>query len=395
MPGTSCKIYVYQTLTTFPRINGQLIGSGVSATSGSNSVQCGRANERIALNTIQTATEIQLCPGDPAIFSMGGFSIPPRSGMCLEVNIVTESGQRVAGEVYNTHDVNGNQIDLSALFQGLTPGTLYRIEFISRCCSGEATCTRNARKTAWFRLVGLLSFQVSATAGFAPNNRPNFIPATSPPSSHLPSSGRLQFPGLPPFNLFVFNGFNVQNSSNATIDWAVKERNCLTGAVTGGSLLAGSVTPPTGSSFTLSIPVPVAMDCRCYVLELSYYDECSGGSTTQTYFFKEGDNCPPDAVWDAEDDVSFRNSQPDVTEGIRLVQNPVSHELVWHVTSEIMSESLHLSIFDASGRQVMNNTHVSADVLKGMPFNEKDGLYIYRIVAGEQVYSGKFVKVSR
>ncbi len=392
LPSTeTCRIYMYQTLTTNPRINGSLIGNGQSGNFGSSTFLCGRRSEFSGLNSYQSATPLKICPGDPVIFSMQGFSIPEESGMCLSVNI-WEGDVRVATASFNHEDTNGSSIDFGNLFNGLSPNITYRIEFISHCCDrNNSTCTRNSRKFAYFRITQSLSFSEYGRSGFEPNTT-DFLVATSPPSTLL--QGGSIVPGTNiKVNQFTLNGFNVDNSPNSTINWNLKERDCITGVTSGTNLLAGSLTPQTGVPFDIGpILILATQDCQCYVLELQYRDECTGQQVSRKYYFKEGVNCPSHAIVGDDDEAHFRANSNPSNERVKLVQNPITQELKWDVDDSLLSETITLSIFDTTGKEIIKMTNVGIEVLNGMPFNEKTGLYFYQIKIGSQLFTGKFIK---
>lgn len=392
LPSGQCAIEVYQTLTTFPRINGQLLGPGIGTPGEeAGSVACLGKRHSGALNIPSTATNLNLCPGDDAIFSMDGFSIPQNSGLCLNVFIMNENNVIVASANYGTNNVSGNTVNLSNLFVNLSPGTLYRIFFRMVCCNGNPNCGINAGKFAYIRIQGPFSFSEYAIGGFAPNTH-NFYPATSPPGNIL--QGGTVIPGTNiKVNQFTLVGYNVQNTSNTSVNWALRERDCATGDV-GGPLYSGNITPQTGQPFNVGpILVVATIDCQCYVLELQYFDECLDALTTKRYFFREGVACADPGIIDDQEGGTFRSNKVDQkTDQIRLLQNPSDNQLMWDIPQTLVQNPVSISIFDMSGREIKSLQNISAETFQSLPFHEKDGMYIYLIRSGDQVFTGKFVK---
>jgi hypothetical protein len=392
LPGSQCAVEVYQTLNTYPRINGQLLGSGFGTPGETGSfVNCLGERHSGALNTPNSATNLNLCPGDDAIFSMDGFSIPDSSGLCLRVFIFDENNVVVASSNYGNTNTTGNTVNISNLFTNLTPGVLYRIYFALVCCNDNPNCNINIAKFAYFRIQGPFSFSEYAIGGFAPNTH-NFYPATSPPGTIL--QGETVIPNTNILiNQFTLIGHLVQNTSNTSVNWSLRERNCETGAQ-GGPLYSGTITPQTGQPFNIGpCVVQVTPECRCYVLELRYFDECLDALTTKRYFFREGLDCADTEIIDNQEGGAFRSNKVDQkTDQIRLLQNPTDNQLMWDIPPTLVQNPVSISIFDLSGREIKTLQNISVETFQSLPFHEKDGMYIYLIRSGDQIFTGKFVK---
>jgi hypothetical protein len=383
---SGCEIELFQTLSTYPRINGDLIGYGWGTPGGTSGyTYCVGEVHSGPLNNIHGRDELALCPGDPVILQYSGLSIPDKSGLCLTVNIKTTSGSVVATDTYNSDDVTGNTVDLTSLFSGLDT-EIYIIEFIMACCDGTETCTVNTYKYAYIELLGSFSYDPIMAAGFFPDDV-SFTPSTTFPGTQLPANTP-----LPPFLLNQVNliGFNVNATEDVDVSWSLDEIDCTTQSVSTNissssfTVEEGDPTFDTGSNLLIS----QASSCTCYKMSLSYFDICEDEDVTTDYFFKNGPNCPD---FTGDDDTKARSNN---TGNIKVIPNPVENEFSLEIDNAFIGNQGSLSIYNMSGTLVMRKEYDVLSNQVNLQFADNaSGIYVYKFKINDQVFTGKFVKM--
>jgi hypothetical protein len=99
------------------------------------------------------------------------------------------------------------------------------------------------------------------------------------------------------------------------------------------------------------------------------------------------------SIIDDQEGGAFRSNKVDQkTDQIRLLQNPTDNQLMWDIPPTLVQNPVSISIFDLSGREIKTLQNISVETFQSLPFNEKDGMYIYLIRSGDQIFTGKFVK---
>lgn len=392
---SGCTVSLKKTVSQYPYINGQLVGYGALSPGNSSAYKFCERIHTGDLNIPAGAEEIPLCPGEDVSLFIQDLSITESSGYCLTVNILNSSGSTtVASKTYDASEVSGSTVDVSALFSGLTPGTMYILEMIVSCCEGETKCTVNSRKFAYFTVIPPFSFEALAVDGLLPGpiSTP-FTPATSPDGTILNNS--VIFPpnlelagytlslsslvnptGLP----FTVTFFDTQCDANANNDVQIGGAQTLPGQV--------------GQSLPFTVVVP-ADGCDCYRVTLEYDDGC-GNAITKSFYFRVGPDCTGFKGEDPDEGASERALQSGGMGSldIQLRENPVREELIFDILNE-EAEGNHnyiLEIFDVSGKIIVSQQLEKSSNQLSFPFTVDAGMYFYTIRYGKKVSTGKIVK---
>lgn len=385
---SGCKIEVFQTLSTYPRINGELIGYGWGTPGGTSGyTYCVGEVHSGPLNNIHGRDELALCPGDPVILEYSGLSIPDQSGLCLTVNIKTPGGSIIESDKFGSGDVSGNTVDLTDLFSSLD-AQIYIIEFIMSCCDDTEICTVNTYKYAYIELLGAFSYDPEMSAGFVPN-QVTFVPSSDFPGTQLPNNTP-----LPPFLLNQVNliGTNVNASEDTDVDWSLDVINCDNQSIVSNQFTGSFTVGENDTNFDTgsNLLIANASECTCYKMSLSYFDRCKDDTATEEYFFKNGPDCP-DFTGEEDDDTKVRSNN---SGKFKIVPNPIENEFSLQVDKAFIGESAVLNIYNLSGELILRKEYdVLNDQLPIQLNNNVSGVYVYKMQINGEIYTGKIIKM--
>ena len=132
-------------------------------------------------------------------------------------------------------------------------------------------------------------------------------------------------------------------------------------------------------------------DCECYRLDVAYDDGRGDGITTDSYYWKIGNDCPSFAP-DPYDGSSFRSSSTDANDEVRVVPNPAGESVSLHIAQQYDGAKGVVEIRTIDGRLVYQNTMPLATVLTIDSPIER-GTYLYLVITNGKVFSGKFIKL--
>ncbi len=385
---TGCTVEVFQTLSNYPYINGELIGYGPFVPSTGGLGACVGRIYAGGLNNIHGRDELFICPGDPVELNYDGLDIPDDSGLCLFVNIKTTDGTIVANDDFNSSDITGSTVDLTALFANLDPD-IYIIEFRLTCCDSEVeTCSVNTYKYAYIEIKGAFDYSPKVSAGFVPNET-FFTPTSDFPGTQLPNDVPAPPLLLNQINLF---GENVNATEDVDISWSLDVVNCTTEAVISNVNSETITVSPGDNSFATgsNLLIGNASACTCYRMTLTYLDRCEDADVTDTYYFKNGPDCPE--FQSPEDDTKLRSSGS-IDGSVKIVPNPVQSELGFTFDKELIGKSASLRIMDASGQVMHTSNFQSLSERVLVNFDALNGVYFYEMKLGDESFTGKFVKM--
>lgn len=387
---TGCTVRVFQTLSNFPRINGDLIGYGWSVPSTGGIGACVGRIYAGGLNNIHGRDDLYICPGDPVELNYTGLSIPDDSGLCLFVDIKETNGTVIASQKYDSDDVTGSIVDLTSLFADPDVGQgIYIIDFRLTCCDSESpTCSVNTFKTAYIEIHGAFGYSPQVSAGFVPNNT-FFTPTSDFPGTQLPNDVPAPPLLLNQLNLF---GNNVNASEDISIDWSLDVVNCTNGAVL-SNINSQSVDVEAGDdSFSTGANLLIgnASACTCYRMTMTYFDRCEDDEVTDTYFFKNGPNCPDFQTPD--DDTKLRSSKGS-NFNIKVVPNPIQSDLSFTIDANLVGKAGKLQIQNTSGQIIQVESFNELSEVMMVSFDSPKGVYFYEMQVGNEKFSGKFVKM--
>jgi hypothetical protein len=386
---TGCTARLFQTLARNPSINGVTLGNYPLEGSTGGVTHClGRVYSG-PLNNINSRTKLLICPGDPVVLNLPGLSIPTNSGLCLTINLKSTDGTILIQQMTFAAGTMSGNVDLTSLFSsGTNAGESYMLEFILSCCNGASTCTTNARKSVYIEVDGKFSYSPYSNAGFAPNAI-SFVPPTSPYGQLLPTAVS-PAPGIF-INQLSLTGHSVQNPNGVSISYQLWETKCNTSD--GDDVLLNSATQAASNPFTLGsfLLFSTNSDCKCYKLNLTYNDGCSDALTTDSYYYKQGNNCP-NFKGDDDDETSSRSTFDNKTE-FQLKTNPTSENLTFNNISNIKMLPVEIMIFDSNGRSVSNYKYEYKEGEIQVPFDVSPGIYFYKIKCGIDEHSGKVIKI--
>lgn len=390
---SGCTVYVDQTLTVEPHINGTLLGYGEYLVPGQSGglIPCEGRNYTGALNTEEGATDLFFCPGDQLILDLEDFDIPLNSGMCLYVNVYDTDWNPLDGSTFVHSSVTNGTVNVTGAFDDLDTGETYIVSIRLKCCSGNECFDTNASRYAYVNLRGKFGYEPTIVG----TSSTVYVPSTTAPGPIISTAL-----GSPPFaNAIAFVGNNVVNLSSVDeIDYSLWDVPCSGG--TESELTSGTITPDPGNTeiedvFTTGIIgwSYTTSECKCYRIDLTYYDECSEDVVTDSYFFRSGGDCfapndPPS--------TKLVKGSSSTEFGVSVRVNPIKNatlklDLAGELPHSAASEAF-ISIFDASG-QVLTSQPLSFDSHEAsLPFVAPPGMYFYTVRLGGQTFSGKFVK---
>lgn len=372
-----CTVYLSQSLPTAMTVNGTPLGYGpLSPGNTSSLVRCGRRVHTGALNNEAGATDILVCPGDPVELNISGMSL--LRGMCLTITIRNLNNAVVASQTFTAPS---NPLSITNLIGNLGIGT-YKMEMRIHCCNGPTECSFNAYKFAYINIQGQFAYDAYYTSGFF-TATPLAVPASSPPSSIINGT---PFNGI---NLLNFFANNVQNSSNTAVNLTFNQINCTTHG--NPQPLYSTSTPATGN-FNISFPIFQSNTCQCFRLDLTYDDGCGNGLTTDSYYFKEGKNCPPDAIQDGGGTQSRNANTIDLKGKCKVSPNPMTHFMNIAMEDEWIGQDIEINIYDAQGRALKSIQSIGQPLLQ-IDIDLSNGMYYYVIKGLDTEVKGKFVKM--
>lgn len=377
--------YVYQMLSNFPRINGELIGLGHGAPYTSGSTCIGRRYS--TLNNIHSRTQVTRCDGDTMLLSFDGLQMygHPDAGICLTVTVKSSDQQTtLASETYGTSDFTAQQkVDITDLLSQVANGVYY-LEFKIHCCeSSQTNCgSINTELSAFIEIEGEVSYQANFQQGGGFSGCP-LIWAFAP-----------QEPLGPIFATgcnVLFNMYNIYNPNNLPFTFTLNRLVCETGE---HDITMGTITePPLGATHIVTLPAQSQEECRCYRLDVSYFDSlCNAQPVEEFYYYRIG-NCS--GLWDPDGQGSLRDQDIELDmPKWRLYPNPVGDVIYLEGNSGTTHLPQRIEIFDASGRSVVNvpTTSYGNNGKLEIPLSLMPGLYFYRLYYDNSHESGRFVK---
>ncbi|MEZ4956888.1 MAG: T9SS type A sorting domain-containing protein [Saprospiraceae bacterium] len=398
---TGCTVIVDQILTVEPYINGVLLGYGEYLVPGQSggTIICEGRNYTGALNTIDGATDLFVCPDEELFLELEDLIVPAASGMCLRVWITDTNGNTLIGDTYTSTSIANEKVDVSSLFENLvTPGT-YIIHMRLQCCSGddEGCFGTNTYRYAYINVSGIFSYEPFSQSGFD-DPAYNFVPSTTPPGSLMGTP--IPFPPIGYLNIITFTGNNVINPNGIEIKYRWWDTRCTHNDLTDD--ISPTNEPQTVISedpfSTNPHPVPYAdpSDCMCFRLDLIYDDGCSDTDVIDSYYYRTNANC----LQGPNDDppVEFLIGSPGTGQGsfdIGVKVNPIKDgQLVLEWSGEFPTETgtLDLTVQNAAGAMVMTQKVKPGGQQLSVPFDAVPGIYFYTVQVNGQSFSGKFVK---
>lgn len=377
--------YVYQMLSNFPRINGELIGLGHGAPYTSGSTCIGRRYS--TLNNIHSRTQVTRCDGDTMLLSFDGLQMygHPDAGICLTVTVKSSDQQTtLASETYGTADFTAQQkVDITDLLSQVANGVYY-LEFKIHCCeSSQTNCgSINTELSAFIEIEGEVSYQANFQQGGGFSGCPllwAYAPQTPP--------GPIFATGC---NV-LFNMYNIYNPNNLPFTFTLSRLNCETG---GYEETIGTISEtPQGATHIFTLPAQSQEECRCYRLDVSYFDSlCNAQPVMESYYYRVG-SCT--GLWDPQKEGSVRGMgiSPD-TPKWRLYPNPAGEVLYLESIPGTTLMPLRMEILDAAGRTVMDMPASGMDHggKLEVPLHLPPGMYFYRLHHDTGFESGRFVK---
>lgn len=388
-----CDARIYQTLSNFPTINGQLVGSGAGVGSTGGTGTCIGPIYAGPLNNINSRTKLNLCPGDEATLTLPQLDIPPESGLCLEVSIKDLNDQVIVDNIYTYQDVALGSIDITNLLGALDHVTVYVIEMTLRCCSDVQTCTNNTFKSAYIELTSPLVYTSNLAQGGGDTQCDYFDADPSPqfpgPSFITPLEIDLSLPNPIIRNCPVILAVNALNNPdslelNITLN---RIENCNLSDER-WQVLTISVIPDSQAVSQPVVSNKISDECECYELVFSY-EGCDGQPVEEVYYFQVGDDCLPNIH---DDEVQWLNTANNGK--IQTRPNPVVNELIIDIQDmpDNVSHYFDLMIVDMNGRQVHSAQVPAVKGSVSIPLNVVSGVYLYILSSGDYVTRGKFVK---
>ncbi len=133
---------------------------------------------------------------------------------------------------------------------------------------------------------------------------------------------------------------------------------------------------------------------RCFKVTLTIFNPC-GGETVSSYFTID-QNCPFCLIAPPDNGIGMANAANMSLQKVEAFPNPINEDVSFRF--EIHEpKNVSLIIYDITGKQLQHSlkdqyydigNHVLSRDLPGLP----SGIYPYRLLIGEEVFSGKLVK---
>jgi hypothetical protein len=395
-PGTSGS--VYQELPRNSSINGTILGN-FPLEDWNGNVACVGRNYFDFNNSVNSATELNICPGDPAKLKVPGLEFPVGYAGRLEFNIRRVSNNSlVYFDIFLASDIDANdEIDISLPFNFLS-SDLYVFELILACFgqAGCATTRPNRVKKTYVEVKNVVfdaQYQYAVQGNiFNPNcPEPVGLIGDEPDGLVIP---------LQPCNLtYQLLLSNIENAGGEGITVEYFFKNCSS---SGGFTPFATVNIPaaqvaTGFASMGTVPnLSPPTGCLCYRLDIEFFDLCIDDFNTTSKYYRIGPDCPEDFTGPGgpiklgtnNEDNNFENP----IKPFELYPNPIEDfiSIQW---KDFESSEFNLLIYNGSGKVVQEIKVEAANTASyRQDINLPAGAYYYNIIWKKGTQSGTFIK---